>query len=191
MDNMFFENISKLKYTYQHRQAFKYTAERILRGTRYLNPILDRADYHDLDKSLLLTIIPKSEASEIHRAMSYHHMENSLPKSTLDIVEAIVDYESAGYTKKDKRLNAYDTIIKYNKNNSDELLMIAKELGIDYSYENEMYNGFSGGSERDILREIQYFYIHYRDIAELALSHTKYNYDQYSDILDELDNIIS
>lgn len=190
-DNMFFTNIPKLKYTYQHRQAFRYTAETILKGTKYLDPILQRAEYHDLDKSLLLTLIPKSEASEIHRSIAQHHMENSLPKNTIDLVEALVDYECAGYTKLDKRLNAYDTIKKFNKNNSNELLTIAEELGINYSYENDIYTGFSGGSEQDILKEIEFFYKYHRDLAENALSYTNLNYKEYEKVLEEIKNIIN
>lgn len=67
--------------------------------------LLRRAEFHDIDKVMLYLITTKKNASFIHRAYSVHHMENSDIKCIIDIFEAVMDYESAGYTKEDKPLN--------------------------------------------------------------------------------------
>ena len=74
----------------------------------------------------------KESASDIHRDMISHH-ENKLPKTELDYMEMVLDWESARYTKPDKPLNAYDTLIKYYPDMEDNILPILKSIGIDKS----------------------------------------------------------
>jgi hypothetical protein len=56
------------------------------------------------------------------------------------MLEAILDYESGGYTKPDKPLNAFDTINKFKANGTvcpercDQLIAICKSYGLDSSY---------------------------------------------------------
>lgn len=128
------KNFEHLKYTYLHRKALYFTIQKLIRDDTLRKVLIDRAKYHDLDKALLYTLIEKKEASAYHRAHAKHHMENSNTKSYVDYVEAILDYECAALTKPDKPLNAYDTILKFKVNNSDELLKITSLLGIDRSY---------------------------------------------------------
>ena len=54
----------------------------------------------------------KKDASNIHRDKTVHH-ENELEKTELDYIEMVLDWESARYTKPDKPLNAYDTLVNY------------------------------------------------------------------------------
>lgn len=129
-------NMGYLHYTFAHRQAFKFVVEKLLKNTIYYDEMMKREKYHDLDKALLYTLIDKKSASKYHRNTSNHHMENDNPKDIMDYVEAVIDYECAGYTKEDKPLNAYDTVLKYQPNHSDKLMEIMHQLGIDKSYAN-------------------------------------------------------
>lgn len=132
------QNIEKLKYTFRHRQAFLFALMKII---TMLSPeeqieLICEAMYHDLDKSLLYTLVPKDEASAYHRATSSHHMENSDKKSTCDLIKAVIDYKCAGYTKADKPRNAYDTILELEPKHKDELLETCHRFGMDSHYKN-------------------------------------------------------
>ena len=72
----------------------------------------------------------KESASDIHRDMISHH-QNKLPKTDLDYMEMVLDWESARYTKPDKPLNAYDTLYRFYPGLEEHILPILKELGID------------------------------------------------------------
>lgn len=102
--------------------------------------MLKRATIHDMDKMTLYPFFEKDVASAYHRATAPHHIRNTIPKSYYDKVEAIIDYECAGYTKPDKPKNAYDTIHMFLEKGSiseevgEELLSVCKDLGIASSY---------------------------------------------------------
>ena len=168
-------NFEFCKYTMLHRMTLKYLVEKRfafkeMDGNLY-DIISTRISYHDCDKLFLYQFLDKKSASKLHREVSPHHMENNISKSYIDYLEAVLDYESAGYTKPDKPLNAYDTIcMLYNKNKISEedyteLIRITKELGIDCSYRvsnfmSEMikFHQFSNNTEiteKDILDTIQ------------------------------------
>ena len=51
-------------------------------------------------------------------------------------LEIIIDWECARYTKPDKPLNAYETLLKYYPEVTDEVLPILEGLGLD-SYRNK------------------------------------------------------
>lgn len=129
-------NFEKLYYTFCHRQAFRYVLDTFFADSPCYDELSYRADIHDLDKAVYLTIGDKKKASAYHRSTNSHHMENDLPKSEADLYEAIIDYECAGYTKDDKPLNAYDTIMQYNKPHGDEMILILEQYGMAYSYDN-------------------------------------------------------
>jgi len=65
-----------------------------------------------------------------------HHLENDLPRTYEDLVETVIDYECAPYTKPDKPLNAFDfTNLLMDRKILDEetgnrLISIMEELGI-------------------------------------------------------------
>ena len=123
-------NYEYCAYTYRHREVIKdeKTKEKMLR----------RAEYHDLDKLVLYQFLEHEESHNYHRQTQPHHMENNLEKSYYDKLEAILDYESAGYTKPDKPLNAWDFLMKrpdkFKKDEYEDLLQICRDLGIDKSY---------------------------------------------------------
>ena len=71
----------------------------------------------------------KKDVSRIHRDLTVHH-ENDLEKSELDYIEMVLDWESARYTKPDKPLNAYDTLINYYPGMTDVILPILEKMGI-------------------------------------------------------------
>lgn len=130
-------NMGYLHYTYAHRIAFRYVVEKLIKDPKEKEELLLRARYHDLDKAFLYTLIDKKDASNYHRMHSSHHMCNELPKSRIDMLEAALDYECAGYTKEDKPRNAYDTIKELFPQDEDTMMPILHELEIDYSYENK------------------------------------------------------
>jgi hypothetical protein len=70
--------------------------------------MLRRARIHDMDKMVMYLFMEQKEAQKIHMMHQPHHLENSLPRTYEDLVETIIDYECAPYTKPDKPLNAYD-----------------------------------------------------------------------------------
>lgn len=130
-------NMGYLHYTYAHRIAFRYVVEKLVKNQEEKEELLVRARYHDLDKAFLYTLIDKKDASDYHRMHCSHHMCNAIPKSRLDRLEAVLDYECAGYTKEDKPRNAYDTIRELFPQDESVMMPILHELGIDYSYENK------------------------------------------------------
>ena len=62
----------------------------------------------------------KKTVKDIHRSISTHH-DNDLEKTDIDWIEMLLDWESARYTKEDKPLNAYDTLIKFYPHLKDKL----------------------------------------------------------------------
>ena len=128
-------------YTYKHRRAFEYVAKRHIKDEKLLGQILERARYHDLDKLLLYLFMPWEKVIEYHMTHKNHHPECTNEKSYVDLVEMIVDYECAPYTKPDKTLNCYDFVNKLIRENrmeesmAEQLFAIMKLLGIDSSYD--------------------------------------------------------
>ena len=123
------KNLEHIKYTYKHRKIVIKLAEKYFKDNEEL---LEKVKYHDLDKLFLYLFYEKKQVSKIHRDLTSHH-ENALEKTDLDYIEMVLDWESARYTKPDKPLNAYDTLINYYPNMSNEILPILKEMGIDAS----------------------------------------------------------
>ena len=141
------EQFEIFKYTYLHRKAFnkmKYKIIKILEKKRdeddieWLGVMSDlyesSVSWHDMDKIILYLCFSKRETHIFHRANSRHHLENLLPKRTIDYVETIIDWECAGMTKLDKPLNAYDTLINYYPEYIEQILPILHFLGMDSSY---------------------------------------------------------
>ena len=160
---IYLKNFEYLKYTYLHRRAFVYTINKLITDSELKTELLKRSETHDMDKMISYLFCEKKYSSELHKNTAQHHMENNLPKSYYDFVEAVIDYECAGYTKIDKPLNAYDTILKYSPSHSDELLNICEKLGINKSYLNsseldseakKYIYADTEVSEEDILKEI-------------------------------------
>lgn len=120
------QNIDKLLYTYKHRKIVLMLAK------KYFNKkeLLDQLEKHDLDKMFLLLLFDKKIIKDIHRSISSHH-DNDIPKTELDYIEMILDWESARYTKEDKPLNAYDTLVKYYPHLEGDILPLLQEMHLD------------------------------------------------------------
>lgn len=131
-------NENCIQYTMDHRLAFKFVVDKLVKDPEDYQEMRKRAIWHDMDKVLLYTLVPKVAASQYHRRTSPHHPEaqNKVYKTRYDLLEAVIDFECAGYTKSDKPLNACDTLLTYDYTHRDELMEIIKELGIDKSYKN-------------------------------------------------------
>lgn len=158
-------NFEKIYYTFMHRRAFRYVLESIFADLDSYDELDYRADIHDLDKCLYLALGgEKHEASAYHRANASHHMETNTSPSEYDLIEAVIDYECAGYTKADKPLNAYDTVIQWSKPHAGELIDVMKEFDMAHSYENTpndsdwcSFNGSYDVTEDEVLRELDWF----------------------------------
>lgn len=121
------KNIEHIKYTYRHRKIVIKLAEKYFKDNKEL---LEQLKYHDLDKLYLYLFYNKKDVSRIHRDLISHH-ENEMEKTKLDYIEMVLDWESARYTKPDKPLNAYDTLVKFYPSMTNEILPILEEMGID------------------------------------------------------------
>lgn len=100
-----------------------------------------RAKVHDMDKMLLYLFFGQREVQEWHVKNQPHHLESGLGNTYFDLVETVIDYECAPYTKPDKPLNAYDFVCKLvtmgylKQGKADELIRIMHDFGIDHSSE--------------------------------------------------------
>lgn len=72
--------------------------------------------FHDLDKLFMyifLGFIGVKRISKIHRKYAKHHLCIGKRFTFNNILEAVLDWESARFTKPDKPLNAWNTCLKY------------------------------------------------------------------------------
>ena len=121
-------NFDNLVYTYKHRKVVTFLAKLYLNNEE----LLEQLKRHDIDKMYLLLFYEKKSIAKFHSSISSHH-DNEIPKTELDYMEMILDWESARYTKDDKPLNAYDTLYKYYPNLENEILPILEKMGLAYS----------------------------------------------------------
>jgi len=116
------ENMKYIKYTINHRKAFR-KIEKQLTGRVSL-----RGLFHDFDKIFLYMIFEKAKAHNIHRNWSRHHANKA--HTHKDYIQMVIDWECARFTKPDKPLNARDTLKKYYSNLTDKVLPVIEELGL-------------------------------------------------------------
>ena len=124
------ENEGYIFYTEKHRKACLYLAGKYVKEGLMPPEIIDRMKVHDVDKLSLYMIMDKMSTQKKHQDTQAHHFGNSIIKTDLDYMEAVIDWESARYTKPDKPLNAYDTLYKFYPEYEDQVLPILKKLGI-------------------------------------------------------------
>ena len=118
------ENIGAIKYTKEHRKAFKKIEKEIL-GYNTIRSIV-----HDLDKVILYNVCPHKKVKNFHRSTARHHIESKARKNRADYIEMIIDWECARYTKPDKPLNAYDTLYKWYPELEKEIIPLLEEFNI-------------------------------------------------------------
>lgn len=134
------QNFEYCQYTYRHRRAFEYLVNKLFpHDTPAYQIMIMRARRHDLDKLIMYQCTSKEEASKIHKATSSHHVHNDKVHDYYDKLEAVLDYECAGYTKPDKPLNAWDTILRFQQQGAnptlcEQMLAICRQYGLDGSY---------------------------------------------------------
>lgn len=116
------KNREKIIYTYKHRKVMLMLANKYIKNS---DEIIKQIEDHDLDKLFMYLFYDKELVKEFHENNSNHH-DNDRKKTYNDYIEMVLDFESARYTKNDKPLNAYDTILKYYPNLQNELLPILK-----------------------------------------------------------------
>lgn len=115
--------MNKFLYTIKHKRAFLEVEKRLL-GRNTL-----RGWIHDVDKLIMMLVLPGKVVSRIHRKYAGHH-DNGKAKTREDYIEMVIDWECARYTKPDKPLNAVQTMEKYYPHLRSEIEPILKELGL-------------------------------------------------------------
>ncbi len=161
------KNYKWCQYTYLHRRAFEYCVRKLILEPNLRGEMLRRARIHDMDKMIMYLFLNQKEAQAFHVETQPHHLENKLPKTYEDLVETIIDYECAPYTKPDKPLNAYDftrLLVEHNvldESTGSQLIAIMKDIGIANSASVsadargiEYITGFSEVTEEMIFEEI-------------------------------------
>ena len=118
------ENIGAIRYTQEHRKAFKKIEKEVLGHNTW------RSIVHDLDKVILYNIWSHKKVKNFHRSTARHHVENKIKKTRNDYIEMIIDWECARYTKPDKPLNAYDTLYKFYPELENIILPMLIELNL-------------------------------------------------------------
>lgn len=92
-------------YTYRHKQAYLRVEKELLGKNTFSGYV------HDTNKLVMyLCMIPVKLAHKIHRKLSPHHVKNGKVRNP---IHAVIDWESARYTKSDKTLTArevYETL---------------------------------------------------------------------------------
>ena len=170
------KNLEWLRYTYKHRRAFDYCVDKLIKEPALHSELKRRAKVHDMDKMIMYLFMDQKAAQELHVKTKAHHLENDVPKSYEDLVETVIDYECAPYTKPDKPLNAFDLtglLVDYKVLDDEmagRLYAIMKELGIDRSADltqdtegMEYVNAIDEITEEMILSDILFYINENRD----------------------------
>ena len=121
------DNIGAIKYTKDHRKAFRKIEKELLGHNTW------RSLVHDIDKVILYNFWEHKKVKEFHRKTARHHVENDIKKTKADYIEMVIDWECARYTKPDKPLNAYDTLYNIYSDLEDVILPILKEFNIAHT----------------------------------------------------------
>lgn len=104
----FIESYKHIPYTIKHIWAM-YKLQ-----LKYIGYI--KFPFHDLDKLFMyifLGFIGIKKISKIHRKYVKHHLSLGKRFTSDNVLEAVLDWESARFTKPDKPLNAWNTCLKY------------------------------------------------------------------------------
>ena len=117
------KNRNHIKYSFRHK-LYVIKLEKSLTGRNTISGI-----FHDFDKILMYFLgIPVKVASNIHRKLSTHHVNNIWGIYNYEMM--VLDWESARYTKPDKPLNARDTCITYYCTLKDKIFPIYDKFQI-------------------------------------------------------------
>ena len=183
------KNLKWCIYTYRHRRAFEYCVRKYIHDSALREEMQRRAAVHDMDKMIMYLFMDQKDAQKLHVTTKPHHLENDLPRSYEDLVETVIDYECAPYTKPDKPLNAFDftkLLLQYkvlDEARAESLFNIMKLLGIDHSADltedaegMEYVNNIGDVTEEMLLEEIlTYINENPDNELEMILSKRLYN----------------
>lgn len=116
------KNVDRIKYTIAHRKAFRKVEKQLL-GKNTI-----RSLFHDLDKVVLYMFFEYKTVHNFHNKYAKHHIRCA--KTHADRVQMVIDWECARFTKPDKPLNARETLAKFYRDYTDNILPIIEELGL-------------------------------------------------------------
>lgn len=116
------KRLNSIKYTLDHRKAFRKVEKELLGHNTV------RSLFHDLDKVFLKIVFDTKRVHKIHRTYSRHHSNKA--KTYNDFIQMVIDWECARYTKPDKPLNARDTLYKFYPELESKIIPILNELNL-------------------------------------------------------------
>lgn len=119
------ENMDYIKYTILHIKTIEQIYKDL--GKQNVNEL------HDLDKVAFYTMLSKQDAHNLHREIQKHHNHHNEEMEV--IVDEVMDWESAHFTKPDKPLSAYETLEKYY--NDSKVYDKIKQVMIDFDLWNK------------------------------------------------------
>ncbi len=124
--------ITNIKKSYKHiPYTFKHWKMVLKLEKKYIGYY--KYPFHDLDKLFMYIFFPylgTKIIQKIHTKFANHHLRKY--KKHMNFDEAILDWESARFTKPDKPLDAWDTYQKYFTEFSNELLPIFEKFNLKH-----------------------------------------------------------
>lgn len=124
--------ITNIKKSYKHiPYTFKHWKMVLKLEKKYIGYY--KYPFHDLDKLFMYIFFPylgTKIIQKIHTKFAPHHLRKY--KKHMNFDEAILDWESARFTKPDKPLDAWDTYQKYFTEFSNELLPIFDKFNLKH-----------------------------------------------------------
>ena len=124
-----------IPYTLKHRKKLIEISEKYLGKKKYL--------FHDLDKVVMYIFIPwvgTKVIHKIHSTLSSHHVKYFRGLKYVDKKQAVLDWESARFTKSDKPWNAAETLMNKYQNLLPEFEDTFHELGLGEQLENYLWH---------------------------------------------------
>lgn len=121
-----------MEYTLRHKIAI------MALSYEFFGYVSKRIMFHDMEKLALYSMVGTKEGHNLHVQYSIHHhgnfdcfAERDTTSYHDNLMEAILDYECARYTKPDKPLNAYKTILNYFPDDYKDLKEYLVRFGLD------------------------------------------------------------
>ncbi len=129
------DSYKHIPYTLKHRKKLIELSEIYIGKKHYY--------FHDLDKVVMYILIPwigTKAIHKIHATLSPHHVRYFLGISKVDKKQAILDWESARFTKPDKPQNAAETLMNKYPDLLPEFEDTFHELGLGGQLENYLWH---------------------------------------------------
>ena len=120
------DSYKHIPYTLKHRKKL-LELEEIFTGKRSYY-------FHDLDKVIMYALFPYLGTKiiyKIHARLNKHHVKYWRGINKMDKVQAVLDWESARYTKPDKPMNAAETLVYHYPHLISEFEDTFASLGLE------------------------------------------------------------